>query len=308
MEKIHFNSISEANKYFNYPEPENPLFHINAITGVSNQECQNIKVELSYSCYTILFKKIIKGDIHYGKTKYDCNKGVMLFTAPDQVMSINGIVVSGDAYQISIHDDYIKGTQLRERIKKYNFFSYSTNEALHLSPREEKQITSIIKNIEQEYHNNTDEFSKEIILSQLDTLLKYANRYYKRQFIDRKDISTDTYKDFKNILDKYFENNQHKLDGIPTVEYLANELNVSPRYLSDLLKVETGISAIKHIHLYLVEEAKNLLYEPKLTVSEIAYQLGFDYPQYFSRLFKNKVGKSPKQYREEVISTQLSSN
>ena len=170
---------------------------------------------------------------------------------------------------------------------------------MHLSPKEEHIIKSVFRNIETEYQNNQDEFSKEIIVSHLETLLKYADRFYKRQFLNRKEINKALFTRFKEILNEYFESNQLEEKGIPTVEWLAGQLGVSHRYMRDTIKAETGKTAVDQINLYLVEEAKNLLLAPNASISETAYKLGFEYPQYFSRLFKKKEGLSPSEYVEK---------
>lgn len=211
----------------------------------------------------------------------------------------NNLVFEAEGFSIIFHEDFLKGTNLAQQIKKYSFFSYSINEALHLSPKEEQVILSIVDNIEVEYHNNQDVFSKDIIISQLDTLLKYANRFYERQFLNRKELSNSLLEQFNLYLMEYFESGQFQEKGIPSIEQIANQLNVSQRYLSDALKKETGKTTIEHLHLYLINEAKNLLLQPNKSISEVAYELGFEYPPYFSRLFKKKEGMSPKEYREK---------
>ena len=170
---------------------------------------------------------------------------------------------------------------------------------MHLSPREEKQIESIVENIEMEYQNNQDEFSKEIIISQLSTLLKYANRFYERQFLNRKELSNNLLEQFNRGLDRYFESGLLQEKGIPSIEQMAHSLSVSQRYLSDTLKKETGKTTTEHLHMFLIDEAKNVLLKPNKSISEVAYELGFEYPPYFSRLFKKKEGISPKEYREK---------
>lgn len=307
MKKIVFNTISEFHRQSNFPAPENPLFsviHAKLKEGETN-DCedkgQTETISLTNHFYTISLKNIISGEIVYGRTKYDCTNGTLIFTSPDQTMIFKGLVFSSEAFHIAFHQDYIYGTSLFDKIKKYNFFNYNVNEALHLSPKEEELLKTIFKNIETEYHNNQDEFSKEIILSHLDALLKYANRFYKRQFLNRKEINQTLFTRFKNILDGYFATNQLEEKGIPTVEWLAKQLGLSHRYMSDTIKAETGKTAINQINLYLIEEAKNLLLAPDTTISETAYKLGFEYPQYFSRLFKKKTGMSPKAYIESVF-------
>ncbi|WP_246175032.1 helix-turn-helix domain-containing protein [Tenacibaculum aiptasiae] len=302
MPVFSFNNISEMHKYYDFPEPENPLFSILHTDLKENEKssCEtyafNEPVILSCDFYSISFKNIISGELSYGRTKYDCTNGTMLFTAPNQTLTFNDMVFSSESYHISFHKDYIRNLDIYESIKKYNFFNYNVNEALHLSPKEEQIIKDIFKNIKTEYHNNQDEFSKEIIISQLDTLLKYADRFYKRQFLNRTDENKILITRFKEILNSYFEQNLLAEEGIPTVDWMAAQLNVSHRYMSDTIKAETGKTAVDQINLFLVEEAKSMLLNPNLSISETAYKLGFEYPQYFTRVFKKKVGMSPKEY------------
>lgn len=304
MDNITFKNITEFNKAQNLPAPENPLFSIESkiLNADDIQNCVSSNKEISYTnqFYIISLKNIVSGEIIYGRTKYDCDTGTLLFSAPNQTYTVKDIVVSSEVWFIAFHEDYIRGLDIQKRIKSYNFFNYNVNEALHLSPKEEQTIKSIFKNIESEYQNNQDEFSKEIILTHLDALLKYVDRYYKRQFLNRKEINKALFTRFKEILDEYFDSNQLEKNGIPTVGWLASKLGVSHRYMRDTIKAETGKTAVDQINLYLVEEAKNLLLAPNASISEIAYKLGFEYPQYFSRLFKKKTGQSPKEYIENA--------
>ena len=304
MDHIIFKNITEFNQAQNLPEPENPLFSIGhkelSRDEVENCVTSNKKVSYSNQFYLISLKNIVSGEIIYGRTKYDCDTGTLLFSAPNQTYTVKDIVVSSESWFIAFHKDYLNGSQLFEKIKKYNYFNYQVNEALHLSPKEEQLLKTILKNIQSEYHNNQDEFSKEIILSHLETLLKYADRFYKRQFLNRKEINKALFTLFKDILDEYFESNQFEEKGIPSIEWMAGQLGVSHRYMSDTIKAETGKTAVDQINLYLIEEAKNLLLAPNASITETAYKLGFEYPQYFSRLFKKKTGISPKEYIESA--------
>ena len=306
MKTIVNNSISELHEQSHYPPPENPLFSIlhtelkEDEIGRCEDEEQPEPISVTNRFYSISLKNIISGEILYGRTKYDCSNGTLLFAAPDQTMVFKGLVFSSEAFYIAFHKDYINGTPLFDKIKKYNFFNYHVNEALHLSPKEEELLKTIFRNIETEYHNNQDEFSKEIILSHLETLLKYADRFYKRQFLNRKEINQELFTRFIGVLDNFVSANLLEDKGIPTVEWMANQLGVSHRYMSDTIKAETGKTAVDQINLYLIEEAKNLLLAPNASISETAYKLGFEYPQYFSRLFKKKTGISPKKYIESA--------
>lgn len=302
MNTHHFSDIAELSQFLGWPAPEHPQLNIflNEIsTNDVEQACFDEPITLSNDFYTIGVKTVIAGKMIYGRTKYDFKNGTMIFTGPRQQVILDGVTVVAKSRHICFHEDFIKGHDIRHRIKNYGFFSYAVNEALHLSPKEEQLIDSILNNMETEYHNNPDEFSKEIILSQIDTLLKYANRFYKRQFLCRQEMSGEIVSQFERAILAYFESGAFEIHGTPRVEEIAKELDMSARYLSDSLKAETGKTAIEHIHLYLIDEAKSLLLEPQMTVSETAYKLGFDNPKYFSRLFKKKVGLTPSRYREQ---------
>ena len=296
----HFKTLSSYFNYLELPRPEHPMISVLYAKGEDFLPCpKESSPPITNDCYNISFKKIVTGELNYGRTKYDFTNGTMLFMSPRQVMQWDSSAIfEQKGFSLNFHEDFIKGTELASQIKKYGFFSYSVNEALHLSPKEEKQIESIVKNIEIEYQNNQDSFSKEIIISHLSTLLKYANRFYERQFLNRKELSYDLLEEFNNQLDKYCQSGALKENGIPSIELIADKISVTQRYLSDTLKKETGKTTTEHIQLYLIDEAKNMLLEPNATISETAYQLGFEYPQYFSRLFKKKVGMSPKEFVE----------
>ena len=297
-----FKKIEEFNDDQCLPKPENALFSVGNVElgpdEVNSRVCSNKEVSYNNDFYVISLKKIVSGEIAYGRTKYDGTTGTMLFWAPNQTVITRDVAVASDMWYINFHDDFIRGLDIRKRIKSYNFFSYKVNEALHLSPSEEETIKTIFRNIQKEYRNNQDEFSKEIIISHLDTLLKYADRFYKRQFLHRKELNKDLLTSFQDALNHYFEKELQYTNGLPTLAWIADQLDVSQRYLSDSIKTESGRTAIDQINLYLVEEAKHLLLDTNATISETAYKLGFEYPQYFSRLFKKKVGVSPKEYIE----------
>lgn len=299
-----FNSITQFHEHFNLPEPENPLFSVlhTQLKEGEEKSCEaytfDEPVEINCQFYSISFKNVISGEFTYGRTKYDCSKGTLLFTAPNQELSFKGIAFSSESYHVAVHKDYIRNLEIYQKIKKYNFFNYNVNEALHLSPKEEQVVKDIFKSMKIEYQNNQDEFSKEIIISHLETLLKYADRFYKRQFLDRTEDNKILFTKFNDVLNTYFEQNLFAEEGIPSVEWMASQLNVSHRYMSDTIKAETGKTAVDQINLYLIDQAKNLLLNPSNSISETAYKLGFEYPQYFSRLFKKKTGMSPKAYIE----------
>jgi AraC-like DNA-binding protein len=295
---IHFKTVSELDRAEGFPPPENPLFSLNLLTESSRFE-KNI--EISSDCYIICFKKVEAGELIYGKTKYDHDTGTMFFTKPRQVLTTRGLQLKDKGFVIHFHEDFLMGHPLFSEIKKYNFFDYETHEALHLSPREKEIMWSLYNKMETEYHNNPDEFSKSIILSHLDSMLKYAQRFYKRQFIDRQPLSGITVTKFNDCLNHYFGNGESVVNGLPNVNNMAARLNLSSKYLSDLLKQETGKTALELIHLYVISEAKNMLASGEKRVSEIAHHLGFENPPYFSRLFKKEVGISPKEYKNQIM-------
>ncbi len=296
----HFKTLSEYFEYLGLPQPEHPMLSVLTAFEDDFLPCpKESSPPITTDCYSISLKKVVEGELNYGRTKYDFTNGAMFFIAPRQVIQWDSkAVFEQKGFSITFHEDFIKGTELANQIKKYGFFSYSANEALHLSPREEKQMESIVKNIEIEYHNNQDVFSKDIIISQLSTLLKYANRFYERQFINRKELSNDLLERFNRILEEYFESGKLEEKGIPNIELIAGQLSVSQRYLSDTLKKETGKTTTEHLQLFLIDKAKEILLQPDKSIAEVAYELGFEYPQYFSRLFKKKEGISPKEYVE----------
>jgi AraC-like DNA-binding protein len=297
MEKVHFSSISEHNKALGIRLPEHPLFDVIRISSAEVDQELSCRSDLTLSndFYCISIKKITSGEIHYGRTKYDCSSGTMIFTAPRQEMASTGVKIDSTAMSLLIHEDFVNGYPIKERLKKYRFFDYSTHEALHLSPNEEAQINTLFQIIEMENHNNRDEFTKDLILSQVDTILRYADRFYHRQFLLRKENNISTLSRFDTI----FENLQSRDEGIPTVEVIAAAMNMTSRYLSDALKAETGKTAKERIHLRLIDIAKELLLSSNDSVATIAYSMGFEYPQYFARLFKKKVGLTPTEYRQQ---------
>lgn len=293
-----FKTIAEFNKAEGLSEPLHPLISLNLLTGESQLE-----KDAEYSCdfYIICFKKIKSGELLYGKTKYDHNTGVIFFMKPNQVFITKNLELEEKGFVIHLHKDFLNGHPLFNEIKQYSFFDYENHEALHLLPREKEIIWSLYHNMENEYKNNPDEFSKAIILSYLDSLLKYAQRFHKRQFIDRKPITGLTVTKFNEYLSEYFEEGSAIESGLPTVGHMAEILHLSSKYLSDLLKQETGKTAIELIHLYVLSEAKNMLVDGQSSVSEIAYKLGFENPSYFSRLFKKETGISPKQFKDQLM-------
>lgn len=295
----HYKTISHLHQSSGYPSPENPLLSL--LTCEDLNVCSVGENKFTSDFYMIALKKIKSGNFLYGKTKYDHDNGSMYFVKPRQKMEISNIETTEKAFIIFIHEDFFLGHNLHSEIKKFGFFDYEINEALHLSPSEEDIIWDLYNKINVEYKNNTDEFSKEIVLTHIDSILKYSQRFYKRQFINRQVMTGTTFSRFNEILSSYFENGELQKTGLPTVNFMASQLNTSSRYLSDLLKQETGKTALEHIHISLIDEAKNLLLNNKNPISQTAYELGFENLSYFSRFFKKETGFTPIQYREQFL-------
>ena len=241
------------------------------------------------------------GTFLYGKTQYDHDNGSMSFIKPRQIMKIENLEVEEKGFMIYIHEDYLINNALHSEIKKYSYFDYEVNEALHLSPKEEETIWDLYYKMQTEYYNNQDEYSKDIIISHIDSILKYSQRYYKRQFLSRNIVSSGVISKFTDILKIYSDNGNLQKYGLPTVKYMALQLAISSRYLSDLLKQETGKTALEHIHIFLIDEAKKLLTSSTNTIAQTAYELGFENPPYFTRLFKKEVGLTPIQFKEQFL-------
>ncbi|MFL9845637.1 helix-turn-helix domain-containing protein [Flavobacterium rhizosphaerae] len=248
--------------------------------------------------YKITFITQNSGRLKYGQAYYDYDDGSMLFIAPNQLVGSTDYNSKTYAYLLLIHPDFLLGYPLAKKIKQYGYFSYSMNEALHLSNQEREIILSVFEIMEKEINARVDEFSQEVIVSQVDLLLNYVNRFYKRQFITRKTVNDDVLQKTELLLDTYFENGQTLKQGLPTVHYLSEQLNLSTGYLSDLLRSVIGLNAQQYIHLKLIEKAKEKLSATNLSISEIAYELGFEHSQSFSKLFKAKTKLSPLEFRQ----------
>ncbi len=292
-------SISDYHSFREMPRPQHPLITvINLETVGSGQLTEPMSLVLDF--YAISMKRHFNAKIKYGQQPYDFDEGSMAFTAPGQVLSFTAEEhKSSDpsGWLLLVHPDFLWNTPLAKSIKQYEYFDYSVSEALFLSEKEEATVKGIMQNIEHEYHANIDKFSQTIIISQLELLFSYAERFYQRQFITRKITNHQILDRLEAVLADYFQNNRLAEKGIPTVQAIAENLNVSPNYLSGLLKLLTGQSTQQHIHDKLIEKAKERLSTTELTVSEIAYELGFDHSQSFSRLFKTKTKFSPLDFR-----------
>ena len=292
-------TISQYHQVLGLPKPEHPLISVIDLSSFK-QAAIGEPLSLIYDFYCISLKRDLNFKHRYGQQEYDFDEGVMSFISPGQVFGIeidenSGLQPSG--WMLLIHPDFLWHSSLAKTIKKYEFFSYAVNEALHLSEKEEITITEIVKGITHEYHSNIDKFSQDIIISQLEVLLNYSERFYHRQFITRKISNHRILDDLDNILNDYLGKDDLIKNGLPTVQYISELLNVSPNYLRGLLKTLTGLNTQQHIHEKLIEKAKEKLSTTDLSVSEIAYELGFEHSQSFSKLFKAKTNLSPLQFR-----------
>lgn len=293
-------TISEYHQLMGLPKPEHPLISLINFASIKRDNC-NEEMNLMFDFYSVSLKKNFNGKMKYGQQQCDFDEGVLFFMSPGQVFGIEpvkGVQVKKTGWLMLIHPDFLWNTPLAKTIKRYEYFSYAVHEALFLSDKEESTIEKILDNIEQEYKSNIDKFSQGVIIAQLELLLTYADRFYHRQFITRKTINHTILDRLEDILTEYFKGDSLEKKGLPTVQNIAAELFVSPNYLSGLLKVLTGQSTQQHIHEKLIEKAKEKLSATDLSVSEIAYELGFEHPQSFSKLFKTKTNLSPLEFRQ----------
>lgn len=295
-------SISQAHQVLGLEKPKHPLVSVTrkqdykAVTGF-----QEAKVVTAF--YQIMFKQTGCGKLTYGRNSYDYEEGTLLFTSPGQVVVFDyddtfeeGSTNAG-GWVLTFHPDLIRKSELGNKMTQYTFFNYDVNEALHLSDEEKKTLEELLDKIVKEYSQNLDKHSQHLIISNIQLLLDYCSRFYDRQFYTRTNLNVDIISKFERLLKTYYHDENASEMGIPTVSYVAEGLHLSPSYLSDLLKKETGKTAQEHIHLFIIEKAKNSLLSTSSSISEIGYALGFEYPQHFSNLFKNKTGFSPRQYR-----------
>lgn len=294
-----FDSLTDVHRAFGLPNPLHPL-----ISLIDNTKTQVEATKLPHAhvltFYKIAVKAKFSGKLRYGQDYYDFDEGGLLFAAPNQIIGNNHDNLTGDCslFTLLIHPDFLLNYPLAKKIRQYGFFSYSANEALHLSDQEKRVIMSIFDIMRDELSSRIDEFSQDVMISQIELLLNYANRFYKRQFITRKASNNNLLQQLEEILDNYFDQDRSGNEGIPTVQFLSENLNMSPSYLSDMLRSLTGQNAQQHIHQKLIEKAKEKLSTTNLTVGEVAYELGFEHPQSFSKLFKIKTNLSPLEFRK----------
>ncbi len=292
-EIITFNSIKEYN-VFNNQETLHPLV---SVVDLSKADPRRLR-RLRYEFYVVFLKQIHCGDLRYGLNNYDYEEGSLIFVAPGQVIGEH----KEEYYQpqgvaLVFHPDLIAGTSLGRQMDDYHFFSYAVNEALHLSEQERKIILDCFAKIEYELHHAIDKHSRQLIVSNIELFLNYCTRFYDRQFITRENINKGILEKFEELLNSYFQSDKPDNIGLPSVAYCAEKLHLSANYFGDLIKKETGKPAQEYIQNKIIEVAKNRIFESGKTINEIAFELGFKYPQHFSRLFKNRVGYTPNEYR-----------
>jgi AraC family transcriptional activator of pobA len=300
MQPHRIKTISEYHQVMGLPKPEHPLISVINFEAIKHLPYDE-SINLVFIFYSISLKRDFNARFKYGQQEYDFDEGIMFFISPGQVFGMEidkGSALKHSGWLLLIHPDFLWNTPLAKTIKQYEYFSYSVHEALYLSEKEEATITGMMQNMEQEYHSSIDKFSQDIIIAQLELLLTYAERFYQRQFITRKIANHQLLNRLEDVLTAYFNSDALTKKGLPTVAYIAEALNVSPGYLSGSLKTLTGQSTQQHLHDKLMEMAKEKLSTTGLSVSEIAYALGFEHPQSFSKLFKAKTNFSPLAFRQ----------
>lgn len=298
-ELINIASISHAHEVFGLRKPKHPLVSVYQHKDMQFESIP-LGVRVSLDLYQIIFKIGHSGSLQYGRNSYDFQDGTIVFTSPGQVITFGGFDINDEAkgWSLLFHPDLIRKSELGKYINRYSFFSYNVHEALHVSDDERQNITELVNKIEKEYCQNIDKHSQNLIITNIQLLLDYCTRYYDRQFYTRTNLNKDIVTKFEQLISNYFVSDKPLEMGIPTVTYCGKELNMSPKYLSDMLKKETGKNAQEQIHYYLVESAKTKLLGTSETISQIAYGLGFAYPQHFTKIFKSKTGMSPVEFRK----------
>lgn len=297
MDTIQIKSIAQLHSALNLPEPDHPLISIiNTTDFIVEDELLNIKVFVDL--YFIALKNKHCG-LDYGRQQYDFDKGTLLFTAPNQMLTATKPLKNEeeDGWLLFFHPDLIRETYLAKQIASYNFFEYNVSEALHLSENEKSTLNECVNNIRMEYQQKIDKHSHRVIVSSIELLLNYSLRYYERQFSTRKIQHKGVVCKFEQLIKTYFETDLFQDRGIPNIQYFADKLNLSPNYLSDLLQNETGSSTKSHINIFIVEKAKDFLLGSENSISEIGFSLGFNYPHYFTRFFKANTGQAPSKFR-----------
>lgn len=300
MKSFEINTISQAHQSVGLPLPKHPL--VSVVKPVDFRPTVDFSgLKVISNLYQITLKQMGCGNLRYGRNSYDYEEGTLVFISPGQAITFEGEMPTDESankgWTLAFHPDLIRKSGLADKISQYSFFNYEVNEALHLSEEELATIEGLLDKIVKEYSQNLDKHSQNLIISNIELLLDYCTRFYDRQFYTRSNLNLDYVSKFEKLLKRHYDSEMLLVDGLPSVQNLAMELSFSPNYLSDLLKKETGKTAQEHIHLFVMERAKNALLNSEKSISEIAYSLGFEYPQHFSNLFKSKTGMSPSQYR-----------
>ncbi len=295
---LEITSIAKQHELMGIDKPKHPLISLQRFADIPQMETQE-RIKFNTDLYLITLKKECACKLKYGQSQYDFDEGVMSFFSPKQISIIEpGDLFPSSGWLLSIHPDFLNSSPLAQKIKTYDFFEYSMNEALIMSKDEENAIEAIFENIEKEYHLPIDNFSQDVLITNIELLLTHCNRYYTRQIISRKPASQTLLVKVETILNDYFKNIENT--GLPSAEFISSQLNLSAKYLSDCLKQLTGQGIQQHIHEKLIEKAKEQLGNTDFTVAEIAYHLGFEYPQSFNKLFKSKTNISPLAYRKSL--------
>lgn len=295
MDKLtRFETVSDYNA-FNNNETLHPLVSVIDFSKANPRTGSR----MYFGFYTVILKDVRCGDLMYGRHTYDYQEGTLVFIAPGQIAGVNskGETFQPKGYALVFHPDFVHGTSLGRHIQDYSFFGYQSNEALHLSERERKVVLDCFSKIEFELQQAIDKHSKKLIISNIELFLNYCTRFYDRQFITRDDVHKGILERFEHLLNNYYQSDKPQIIGLPSVAYCAGELNLSANYFGDLIKKETGRTAQEYIQSKLIDVAKEKIFDQTKSVSQVAYELGFKYPQHFTRLFKQRVGQSPHEYR-----------
>lgn len=291
-------TIKDLHQLYNSPAPKHPLVSFLSLTDINRDNFPEKETAFRLGFYAVYLKQL-KGTMGYGRSQYDFDQGTLVFTAPGQAISANRYLSYDEGWGLYFHPDLLYRTGLGKKIQQYSFFHYDANEALHVSDEEKNILRNCVENIQLEYSRNIDRHSQTLIVSNIELLLNYCDRFYDRQFYSRAKTNHDLVQQFESLLLDYFSQESLINQGLPDVKYFASRLHLSSDYLSDLLNRYTGKTTVEHIHLQLVDKAKSLLWGTEKSISEIAFDLGFEHPSHFTKVFKNKTGASPSAYRRQ---------
>lgn len=295
-----FNSVSDFHALMKLEKPAHPLISVVRLDDISPNASEGLET-IVFNFHTIFLKRNFDGKVKYGQKYYDFDNGTMSFYAPKQLINLEAVQPTKvEGWMLLVHPDFLYGYPIAKDIKEYGFFDYATHEALHLSEAEDNVISGLMQSLQHEMVARIDSHTQDILIVYIDLLLNYCNRFYARQFITRRKVSGELLVKFEAIIKEYFNTDKAGISGLPTVQYFADHLFVSPNYLNDMLKSLTGQTTQQHLHNHLIDRAKELLSSTHLSVNEIAYQLGFEYPQSFNKLFKKKTLLTPLQFKQSL--------